>query len=171
MYQFTFEEVKNSIDYDPLSGTFFRKSKIKSKNGKPAGYIDGGYLLIKINGKKITAARIAWILQTGEWPTKIIDHINGNKLDNRFVNLREATPAQNSQNRKIPIHNTSGITGVSWNKDKKKWSVQIKASNKGIWFGYFASKEEAIAVRHAAEIKYFGDYVRIKTSIDEEDGN
>ena len=93
---------------------------------------------------------------------EIVDHINGNTLDNRKCNLRIVTPTQNNMNTKIRIDNTSGCKGVGWHKPKNKWRVRITVDKKTIELGYFDDKEEAIKCRKEAEEKYFGDFRRIE---------
>ena len=87
-----------------------------------------------------------------------IDHINGNGLDNRIVNLRVCTNVENNRNKNVIKRNTSGITGVSWNKNYQKWHTYIKSNYQHIFLGYFSDKKDAIKVRKQAEEKYFGEF-------------
>ena len=88
----------------------------------------------------------------------IVDHINHNRLDNRKCNLRICTQHQNSMNQNKRSNNTSGYTGVLWDKAKNKWMARIKVNYKQIFLGYYDTLEEAIKARKQAEIKYFGEY-------------
>ena len=88
----------------------------------------------------------------------VIDHINHNPLDNRKENLRICTQQQNSMNKAISSNNTSGVTGVYFDKRRNKWMTYITYNNRRIFLGYCNTKEDAIETRRAAEIKYFGDY-------------
>ena len=90
----------------------------------------------------------------------VIDHANGNKLDNRKSNLRECTIQQNSFNKGIRTNNTSGVTGVVWDKSRNKWHAKIQINGKLIYLGTFKEKEDAIQARRQAEIDYFGEYRR-----------
>lgn len=89
---------------------------------------------------------------------KVVDHINHNTLDNRKSNLRICTKYENSKNAQLSKNNTSGTTGVYWNKLKNKWQAGIKVNYKQIHLGYFDTKEEAVEARKQAEIDYFGEY-------------
>jgi len=91
---------------------------------------------------------------------KQIDHINLNRLDNQRKNLRIATKSQNMINRNIFSNNTSGHTGVSYNKKDNKWISRIQINNKRIVLGSFDNIEDAIRIRENAENEYFGEYKR-----------
>ena len=79
------------------------------------------------------------------------------KVDNRKSNMQIKTRSQNNMNRSLDSRNTSGVTGVYWDKSRNKWSVSISVNNKKIYIGRFNNKDEAIQARKNAEIKYFGD--------------
>jgi len=87
-----------------------------------------------------------------------VDHINHDKSDNRKSNLRIATRSQNSMNRGLQDNNTSGVTGVYWNKGRKKWEVQIGVNSKTIFLGHFTNFDDAVKARKEAENKYFGEF-------------
>lgn len=88
-----------------------------------------------------------------------VDHINGNKLDNRKSNLRICCNADNLKNRvKLPSNNTSGILGVRYRADRNKWYAEIQFNKQKINLGSYTEKEDAIKARLEAEIKYFGKY-------------
>ena len=87
-----------------------------------------------------------------------VDHRNGNGLDNQRHNLRVATNAQNKQNACLRNDNTSGVRGVSWDKDKNKWRAKIQVNGKTLFLGYFIALEDATAARLAAELKYHGEF-------------
>jgi hypothetical protein len=92
----------------------------------------------------------------------IIDHIDGNSLNNNPDNLRESTDSENQQNSKISKRNTSGHKGVCWDKNSRKWRVQISALGKSYHFGLHEKLEDAIKVSIAARKKLHGDFGRIK---------
>ena len=91
---------------------------------------------------------------------KSVDHINGDKLDNRKCNLRICTQANNLKNQKKRKNNKSGHTGVYWREKDNKWGAYICVNYKSIYLGLYDDKEEAIKVRKEAEMKYFGEYKR-----------
>lgn len=93
MSKLTQEVLKSLLYYDPETGIFvWLVTRQRSPAGKEAGgYDEKGYRRICVNGTKVRAHRLAWLYMTGEWPEDQLDHINGLKDDNRFVNLREAT--------------------------------------------------------------------------------
>jgi len=88
------------------------------------------------------------------------DHINGDKLDNRRENLRSCTITENNRNRPTPTKNTSGFKGVSWDKRKKNWKVDIRINNKTKYIGNFASKEDAAKAYDTAAKQYHGDFAK-----------
>jgi hypothetical protein len=89
-----------------------------------------------------------------------VDHINGNGLDNRPVNLRLATKSQNTMNRTAPSHNTSGVKGVYFNKARSKWQAQITVGGKTTALGRFDTLELASAAYAKANANFHGDFGR-----------
>lgn len=88
----------------------------------------------------------------------VVDHINGNKLDNRKCNLRICSQQQNTMNTCMHSNNTSGYKGVTWDKNRNKWIAQITVNYKNIHLGRYENIEDAIKARKEAEVKYFGEY-------------
>ena len=118
---------------------------------------DSGYLITNspITHRKVRMHRLIM----GCLDKKIfVDHINHNKLDNRKSNLRLATNQQNTMNKELLDRNTSGVTGVSFDKSRGKWKASIMIDYKDIFLGRFSDKESAIQARKEAENKYFGEY-------------
>jgi hypothetical protein len=100
---------------------------------------------------------------TGEWPPENldIDHINGNRSDNRWCNLRLATRSQNNWNRPPQANNPFGVSGVylrTYRSGNTKWHARVTVDRKPILLGTFDTMDEAVAARRAAEIKYFGEF-------------
>ena len=122
--------------------------------GRVAGSIKkNGYRQIKINKKQYQAHRLVWVLHHKEWPSSFVDHINGNKLDNRIV-----SKSQNGMNRRKQQNNTSGYIGVYFDKRGKRWRAQIKMDNKTKSLGSYKTKEEAAEVYDLAADLLFGEY-------------
>jgi hypothetical protein len=149
-------DIKKYLRYDAETGKIFWKLNKGStgKAGNEAGGQNCGYIRIKLNRKSYKAHRIAWLLTYGSWPEDQIDHINGNGLDNRLENLRAVSSGENLRNQKIPKNNTSGTIGVSFNKREQYYLASIQINGKSKYLGVFKNKEEAIAARAAANIKY-----------------
>lgn len=143
--------------YEPLSGAFFKITywgywhccKMVRTNIKHSQ----GYSVIQFKGKQSLTHRVAWFLTHGYW-AKEIDHINGNRNDNRLVNLRSVTRIENSKNACISKRNTSGYIGVGFDKKRNKWTASINVNYKRKALGYFDKKDEAITARKEAEVKY-----------------
>lgn len=114
-------------------------------NGYVTGWKDGSVALLH---------RIITNAKKGEF----VDHINGDKLDNRLSNLRIVTNQQNCMNRKLVSNNTSGVTGVYWNKGMSKWQAQIMYKRKYMYLGCYDNIEDAVKARKDAEKKYFGEF-------------
>ncbi|ARK26107.1 hypothetical protein SporoP37_00275 [Sporosarcina sp. P37] len=90
----------------------------------------------------------------------LVDHIDGDTLNNKRANLRECTHQQNIMNQKTRIDNTSGCTGVNFCKVKCRWRARIHVDGRDKHLGYFESLTEAEGARKAAEIHYFGEFRR-----------
>jgi hypothetical protein len=155
MTDLTTDIVREFLDYNPETGIFtwrtrgrewFTSDRIcNSCNtrfaGKAAGCVatkSTGYprLKIKLLGKLYIASRLAF-LAMGESLPEQVDHANGNSLDNRWANLQASTPAENMKNQSMRRTNTSGITGVYWNKVTGKWLAQVMLCGKRKSLGYF----------------------------------
>lgn len=112
-----------------------------------------GYMAGKVFGKHLLAHRVLYAIHHGEWPL-YIDHINGNRMDNRMANLRSVTMDENNRNVSLRSSNTSGISGVQWCKKSKKWRGIIKINKRAIHIGLFESIDEARPIMAAAREKY-----------------
>ena len=127
----------------------FHKTKFA---GMPAGSTrQDGYACIVIDGVAYKRSRIAWKMETGKDPV-VIDHINGNRGDDRFENLRSVLPVINARNAGIYSTNTSGVPGVEWHKRDEIWTAKIGVGGRQVHLGNFKTKEEAIACRIGAEM-------------------
>ncbi|NTF67922.1 HNH endonuclease [Rhizobium rhizogenes] len=100
------------------------------------------------------SSRLIWAWHHGEWPSELVDHEDGNTLNDRIGNLRDIPPATNSKNMKMHSGNTSGVTGVCWHKQRGKWKAEIMANRVKKHLGVFDNIEDAIAARKAAEAEF-----------------
>ena len=154
------QTLKALVTYCPDTGIFYRL--IKASQRSPAGSIVGGkdaygYICGRIDGKTHKLHRLAWFYMTGEWPPEQIDHINGDRADNRWCNLRLANHAQNARNAKRRNDNTSGYKGVT--RAKGKWAAQIyRGPGKSQHIGYFNTPEEAHEAYCEAAKNHFGPF-------------
>lgn len=147
----TVEKLKSVLSYSKETGFFtwiVKTGKIRS--GAIAGAKHNqGYIQITVFGFNYLAHRLAWLYETGDWPKHDIDHANGNRSDNRFLNIREASRSENMQNILTPKKNTSGLIGAHKCTSSKGWFSRISSNKKIIHLGTFKTKEEA----HAAYVK------------------
>ena len=151
----TQQTLKDLLEYEPSTGIFYWKSNTSSRNviGKPAGYCKG-YVFIRIHKKLHYAHRLAFLYMTGNYPADQVDHINGVPSDNRWENLREVSPLENRRNAARSKNNTSGVTGITWDKRKNFWYVRITLNRINKFIGYFEHLEDAKQARKQAEIDY-----------------
>ena len=161
----TQSRLKELLNYNPDTGIFTRKEPRRGvKVGSVLGSLHNcGYLFATVNREFFYLHRLAWIYMHGKHPIDMIDHINGDKTDNRIKNLRQASNSQNQQNSTTNKRNTSGVKGVSWYARDSKWYAYIQVKNKTLNLGTYFKIEDAISARHSAEVKYFGEFRRNKT--------
>lgn len=141
-----FDTVREHLDYNPADGSFHWVSHFWAGNvGRVAGTTNAsGYVVVRVCGKLYYAHRLAWLLSTGGWPKQSIDHINGNRADNRISNLRDVSQQVNVENLRGPQrNNTTGFIGVTFDKRKKRFVAQIKVNYKVKRLGKFKTAEEA----------------------------
>lgn len=151
----TIGNLKETFDFDPKTGRFSWKAE--------PGFVQAnGYRYIKVNGKLQLAHRLAWLYHYGEEPIGLVDHINGDRCDNKIENLRIATYSQNSANAKLHSRNTSGLKGASkvvkrgiWTG---RWQASITFNRKQINLGSFKTKELAHAAYIAAAERLQGKF-------------
>jgi hypothetical protein len=148
--------------YEYRDGSLFWKVANSNvvKIGDRAGYITKhGYRKVMMNGRQLYEHRVIFFMHNGYMP-KEIDHIDGNKLNNKIENLREVTHSQNAMNVKKFVTNTSGVKGVCWDKARKKWMVRISVNNKCINIGRYDDLELAELVAIEARDKYHNQYAK-----------
>jgi hypothetical protein len=141
----TKETLTRLLRYEPETG------EITLPDGWPAFRRVGksGYLVGYLLGRQYPAHRVIWAMVHDEWP-ETIDHINGDKTDNRLANLRSATALDQSRNRKLMASNKTGHSGIREERSGR-WRAQIGGGGETIYLGTFATKAEAIAARKGAE--------------------
>lgn len=142
---------------------FWLHGRRGTARGSEAGSLmKDGYSYVKLDGVRYPTHRVIWKMVTGFDPSEEIDHINGEKSENGFSNLREASRCENSRNCKVPTANTSGFKGASFNKGRRKWQAQISFGGKTLYLGLFDSVEMAHSAYCSAAVEYFGKFARIK---------
>lgn len=143
--------VRELLHYDPATGVFTRKIRLaqRHKVGDRADFLitggnNEGYCRVSFDSKRYLAHRVAWLYVYGKWPELDIDHINGDKVDNRLENLRDVDRSTNLQNqRRARKDNKSGLLGVTTFIPSKKWRASVHMNGKRIHVGLYDSPEEA----------------------------
>jgi len=157
------------LEYNAETGEFTWLGDFNAKRvGRRAGTTVGvkGYRTITIKKRRFYEHRIAWYMMTGEDPTGFeIDHINGDKSDNRFSNLRLATSQTNKANCGLNASNSSGFKGV--HKFRKKWIASITHNRKLIHLGVFDTPEEASNAYDVKAVELFGEYALTNAQLQE----
>lgn len=167
------EMVRSLLNYDADQGLFtWRPRPVlgqsdKTWNTRFAGKVAGairpdGYRIIGVFGTRYHAHRLAWLYSTGAWPKASIDHINGVSGDDRIINLREATHSQNLSNTHARSDSSSGIKGVHFDSDRKKWVAQICCRGKRRHLGRFSTSGAAKAAYTAAAVRLFGEFAKVE---------
>lgn len=150
----TANRLRELFHYDRKTGIVTRRITLshKAKKGsRVGGLTTAGYLNLWVDGGLYQLHRLIWCMETGAWPVHGIDHRDGVRSNNRWRNLREATTAQNHQNKGAYRNNTTGITGVTFNKKSQKYAAQIQVNGKNHHLGLFDNIEDAAAARAVAK--------------------
>lgn len=127
-------------------------SRFQGKTAGSVGPSSLGYVVICISKKWYLGHRIAWGFHHGRWPEHHIDHINGNRADNRITNLRDVPRQLNARNCRLWKTNSSGVSGIFYVEETGKWRAAI-GRGAGAHIGMYDSKAEAIAARKVAEAR------------------
>lgn len=155
----TQDDLNNLFDYrDGILFWAVNPPRGQKTKGNAAGSLwNSGYLSTRIKGKQYLNHRLIFMMHHGYFP-KEIDHINGNKLDNRIDNLRDASHFDNTKNATIRADNKTGVKGVHFNKRRKKFHAYITTNRKRINLGFFDSLEDAKNVVAKARQYHHGEY-------------
>lgn len=158
----THEQVLHHYHYNPVTGVFKRIVEYDSWCNPMScdkvitAFNNRGYYWDRLFNLNFLAHRLIWLYMTGEHPANEVDHINGNRKDNRWCNLRAVTAFENSRNQGERKDNTSGCRGVTYRKSGrglKRWVARISHKGTRYLLGYFETFEEAVNVRKQAEIE------------------
>lgn len=158
-----FEKLSKFIKYNPNNGlaVWITSPGNQVKINTIAGKINKrtGYVQICFAGEVYAAHRLFWLLQTKNDPLPFqIDHIDKNRLNNKFCNLRLATFAENQRNKSLHRNNTTGCRGVYWVEEQQKYRVKIHFNKACFNLGHYKTFEQAVAVRQAKELELHGKF-------------
>ncbi len=168
----TAAKLREAVSYEPITGAFTWKINGENRTnadriGTEAGTLDSeGYLRLCFHNYNHFAHRAVWLYLYGQWPKGIIDHLNGNRRDNRLCNLREATSTDNSRNARV-YGSLGRLKGAS-RSGATRWRAQITVDGKTILLGTFATEEEAHAAYVAAARQHFGEFANAGRGSSEE---
>ena len=160
----TQEELKGILEYNPDNGVFTWKVAQKygkRKVGDIAGHLNADRYWHIIYKKKVYKAhRLAWLYTYGEFPEDMLDHIDGDKSNNRLINLRGCSRSENQKNQKLAKNNTSGFKGVYQDKKSGKWRAVAMLNGKNKHLGVFLTPEEAYSTYNAFAKVNHGEFYR-----------
>jgi HNH endonuclease/AP2 domain len=162
---FSHERLLELVEYDPETGIF--TNRITRANRAKAGDVCGtnagnGYTASNILGWHVRNHRLAWFYVYGKWPIDLIDHIDGDRANNRISNLREANRTENQCNRRIDQRSKTGVKGVFLCGKSKKYKAQITLGRKKFHVGTFRTVEEAEVAMKEARAKIHSEFCRHK---------
>lgn len=157
-HRLTQEQLMTMVRYEPETGLMYRIRAVIPKTGRVVtinklvnGSNNRGYFWINIERKMYLVHRLVFLYMTGNHPVGEVDHINGDRKDNRWVNLRDSNAAANSRNQGVRRDSTSGVRGVTYSQRSSKWIARISDAGTRISLGYFVDFEDAVLARREAE--------------------
>lgn len=153
----TQEKLKRILHYDQETGVF--TWVVSNTNSISVGSVAGtiglkGYRIIGVDGERYKASRLAWFYMEGYWPENCLDHIDRDRANDKWNNLRHVSQACNTRNQSVRKTSVSGVTGVTWYKPTKRWLARICVDYKVLNLGYFKAEVDAVKARWEAEKKY-----------------
>ena len=159
----TQKRLKELFDYNPETGDLIRKLPVRGPNGKVGSIIrtkeSNGYYQVMVDGWSEMAHRVIWVWYFGVYPKYVLDHVNGQKCDNRIDNLRDIPHSKNCRNRPVGYLNSSGVSGVRWVEEEGKYQVCLVNPETGNLCTYFRTPDfvEAVCHKFAFEqcLKYY----------------
>ncbi|MEX3315676.1 HNH endonuclease [Sulfitobacter sp. PS-8MA] len=175
--------LRQLLRYEPETGKLFWKERpswmfklggVKGQSGSAATWnaryagkeaftaLSHGYPYSSINDRSVLAHRVIWTIVTGTWPGSEVDHIDGDRANNSWQNLRLVTSSQNKMNRGVQRNSTSGHKGVGFHKASGRWRAYIKVLGKQRHLGHFDTMEGACEAYRAAAAKYHGEFARFE---------
>lgn len=155
--------LKELLHYDPSTGVFtwLRDRRGTAYAGSQAGSLDvSGYRVISVDSRPYRASHLAWLYMTGEMPSRIIDHADLARSNDRWDNLRLADRSQNAANTAAYKNSQSGVRGVYWNKQQRKWCAQLRQGGKLRHISFHTSIDDAAKAYARAAADYFKEFAR-----------
>ena len=163
------DRLRSVLTFEPNTGIFRWRIPISKKSneiGAKAGCINAnGYVFIRVGCRQYLAHRLAWLYSHGEWPNAIVDHINGDRSDNRIDNLRLANKSLNGANAALSKRNRVGIKGVY--QRNNRWAAQIRGNGRNLWLGTYDTPQAAQAAYLTAAKEFFGEFARDAVSLNQ----
>lgn len=159
------EMLREVLSYNPEAGELRWRQTVstRAQAGSVAGCTySNGYRTVAVHGRRCKVHRVAWLLAYGEDPGELqIDHINGDKLDNRLCNLRLADSSQNNCNVASRRGTISGYKGVRWVGGSRHWRAEIQVRGTPYRLGRFDTAEDAYAAYVAAAVRLHGEFANV----------
>ena len=152
------EQIREWFHYEPDTGSLYRI--VAGKRLLCTKMDTKGYVAVYIGNRRFTAHRVAWAFMTGKWPRKGLDHIDGNRANNCWSNLREATPSQNMCNSatKRKVHNLPRGVMLVTNQKTPSFLARIQSNRRNINLGVYPTPEEASEVYQLASEMLHGSF-------------